>query len=285
MEFGTGQAFRNQSWIERAASVLRGPLARSPLKAPLKRLYEAVLDRVPGDQLVCRFPQGEAVRLAAAFRQVTWNAEEYGAFKREVAAGGVVLDVGANLGAYTLLFGQWVGVEGRVFAFEPAPEARRGLERHVALNGLGDRIVVRPEAMSAAPGVARFRAAGPQGDNRIMPRDTRTLEEDHGGIDVATTSIDAFCRERNLRPDFIKVDVEGAELDVLKGARDAIAAAGPALGLYIEMHPHLWVAFGTSRAEIEQELERQRLRPERLDGSSDVWGIEGVCLRMRRCAS
>ncbi len=278
MEYGTGEAFRNQSWIERAASALRGPLARSPLKAPLKRAYEAVLDRLPGDRLVCRFPLGESVRLAAAFRQVTWNAEEYRAFKHEVAAGGVVLDVGANLGAYTLLFGQWVGAEGRVFAFEPAPEARRGLERHVALNGLRDRIVVRPEAMAAAPGVARFRAAGPLGDNRIVGAG-------HGGIEVATTSIDAFCRERNLRPGLIKVDVEGAELDVLKGARGTIAAAGPALGLYIEMHPHLWAAFGTSRAEIEQELERQRLRPERLDGSSDVWGIEGVCLRMRRCAS
>lgn len=285
MEFGRGEAFRNQSWIERAASALRGPLTRSPLKAPLKRAYEAMLDRLPGDRLVCRFPLGESVRLAAAFRQVTWNAEEYRAFKREVAAGGVVLDVGANLGAYTLLFGQWVGAEGRVFAFEPAPEARRGLERHVALNGLRDRIVVRPEAMAAAPGVAKFHAAGPQGDNRIMRRDSRIIEVDHGGIEVATTSIDAFCRERNLRPDFIKVDVEGAELDVLKGARDTIAAAGSALGLYIEMHPHLWAAFGTSRAEIEQELERQRLRPERLDGSSDVWGIEGVCLRMRQCAS
>jgi FkbM family methyltransferase len=277
MELGTGEAFRHRSWIERAASALRGPLARSPLKTPLKRAYEAVLDRLPGDRLVCRFPHGESVRLAAEFRQVTWNAEEYGAFKPEVAAGGVVLDVGANLGAYTLLFGQWVGAEGRVFAFEPAPESRRGLERHVALNGLRDRIEVRPEAMAAAPGVARFRAAGPQGDNRIV-------DSDAGGIEVRTTSVDAFCRGRNLRPDFIKVDVEGAELDVLKGARDTIAAAGPALGLYIEMHPHLWGAFGTSRAEIEQELARQGLRPERLDGSSDVWGIEGVCLRMRRCA-
>jgi FkbM family methyltransferase len=285
MESGTGEAFRNPSWIERAASALRGPLARSPLKAPVKRAYEAVLDRLPGDRLVCRFPQGESVRLAAAFRQVTWNADEYRAFGREIAAGGVVLDVGANLGAYTMLFGQWVGAGGRVFAFEPAPEARRGLERHVALNGLGDRIVVRPEAMAAAPGVAWFRAAGPQGDNRIVRRDSRGSEADPGGIEVATTSIDAFCRERNVRPDFIKVDVEGAELEVLKGARDTIAAAGPALGLYIEMHPHLWAAFGSSRAEIEQELDRQRLRPERLDGSSDVWGIEGVCLRMRRCAS
>lgn len=285
MQFGAGDAFRRRSWVERAASALRGPLERSPLKAPMTRAYEAVLDRLPGDRLVSRFPMGERVRLAAAFRQVTWNAEEYREFKRGVAAGGVVFDVGANLGAYTLLFGQWVGGGGRVFAFEPAPEARRGLERHVALNGLGDRIEVRAEAVAGAPGVARFRAAGPRGDNRIVRPDAATNDPTGGGIDVVTTSIDAFCRERDLRPDFIKVDVEGAELDVLQGARGTIAAAGPALELYVEMHPHLWTAFGTSRAGIEQELAHQGLRPERLDGSRDVWGIEGVCLRIRRCAS
>jgi FkbM family methyltransferase len=282
MEFGTGQAFRDASWLERVAAVFRAPLARSPLKGPLTRAYEAVLDRLPGDRLVCHFPQGESVRLAAAFRQVTWNAEEYRAFRSAVAAGDTVLDVGANLGAYAVLFGQWVGPSGRVFAFEPAPEARRGLERHVALNGLNDRVVVRPEAMADKDGTVRFRASGPHGDNRIMKIDRDDAPD---RIDVATTSIDTFCRGRNLQPRFIKVDVEGAELDVLRGARETIAAAGASLDLYVEMHPHLWPAFGTSRAEIEEELERQRLRPERLDGRPDVWAIEGVCLRMRRCGS
>jgi FkbM family methyltransferase len=281
MEFGTGQAFRDASWFERVAALFRAPLARSPLKRPLTRAYEAVLDRLPGDRLVCHFPQGESVRLAAAFRQVTWNAEEYHAFKSDIAAGDTVLDVGANLGAYAVLFGQWVGPAGRVFAFEPAPEARRGLERHVALNGLDDRIVVRPEAMSEREGTVRFRASGPHGDNRIMKIDRDDAPD---RIDVAATSIDTFCRERNLRPRFIKVDVEGAELDVLRGARETIAAAGTSLDLYVEMHPHLWPAFGTSRAEIEGELERQHLRPERLDGRPGVWSIEGVCLRLVPCS-
>jgi FkbM family methyltransferase len=281
MEFGTGQAFRDASWLERVAAVFRAPLSRSPLRGPLTRAYEAVLDRLPGDRLVCHFPQGESVRLAAAFRQVTWNAEEYHAFKSDIAAGDTVLDVGANLGAYAVLFGQWVGPAGRVFAFEPAPQARLGLERHVALNGLHDRVVVRPEAIAATDGTVRFRASGPHGDNRIV-----RLDRDDGPdrIDVATTSIDTFCRERNLHPRFIKVDVEGAELDVLRGARETIAASGTSLDLYVEMHPRLWPAFGTSRAEIEEELERQHLRPERLDGRPDVWSIEGVCLRMRPCS-
>jgi len=280
MEFGTGQAFRETSWVERVAALFRGPLARSPLRAPLTRAYEAVLDRLPGDRLICRFPGGESVRLAAAFRHVTWNDEEYRAFRAGISAGDTVLDVGANLGAYSVLFGKWVGPAGRVFAFEPAPAARFGLHRHVALNGLEDRVTVRPEAMSDRAGTVRFRASGPHGDNRIVKAERDAPEH----IDVPTTSIDAFCRENKLTPRLIKVDVEGAELDVLRGARETLAADA-SLVLYVEMHPHLWGAFGTSQAEIEEELTRQRLRPERLDGRADVWSLEGVCLRMVRCGS
>jgi FkbM family methyltransferase len=278
MEFGTGDAFRSPGWIERVAAILRGPVGRSPLKEPLKRACEAVLDRLPGDRLVSRFPHGESVRLAAAFRQVVWNNEEYAAFRRDIAPGDVVFDIGANLGGYTMLFAQWVGATGRVFAFEPAPDARRGLVRHAALNAVGDRVVVRAEAVSARTGTARFQAAGLQGDNRLVAAAT-------DGIEVETTSVDDFCRARGLRPALIKIDAEGAELDVLKGARETVAAAGRTMALYVELHPHLWPALGYSRADVEAELGLQRLRPERIDGHSDPWAIAGVCVRLRRCES
>jgi FkbM family methyltransferase len=281
MELGRGEAFRNPAWFERTAAALRGPFARSPLRAPLKRAYEAVLDRLPGDHLVSRFPGGESVRLAAAYRQVTWNADEYRAFRADVSPGEVVLDVGANLGAYSLLFAEWVGPGGHVYAFEPAPEARRGLERHVRLNHYQDRVTISAAAMSAAPGVVQFRAAGPHGDNRIVAAGSGGGDR----IEVRTTSIDEFCATYRLAPTFIKVDVEGAELDVLRGARDTIAARGVALHLYMEMHPRIWGSFGSSRAQIEQELARQGLTPERIDGHPDVWTLEGVCLRLRRCGS
>lgn len=278
MEFGKGEAFRHAGLLERAAAILRGPLARSPLKAPLKLAYERLLDRLGGSRLIARFPHGESVRLAAAFRQVMWNGQEYEAFRRQTSPGDVVLDIGANLGAYTLLFGQWVGATGRVVAFEPAPGPRRGLERHVALNGLADRVEVRAEAMSAARGRARFGGTGPSGHDRLTAGG-------EGSVEVATTSIDAFCEETGTRPCLIKVDVEGAELDVLKGARTTIRMAGPGLSLFVEMHPDLWPALGTSREAMEAELAVQRLRAERLDGSADIWTIEGVCLRLRPCDS
>jgi FkbM family methyltransferase len=282
MDIGRGDAYRSPAWIERTATVLRAPFARSPLRAPLKRAYEALLDRLPGDHLVSRFPGGESVRLAAAFRQMTWNSDEYLAFKADIVPGDVALDIGANLGAYSLLLAQWVGSTGHVYAFEPAPDARRGLDRHVRLNRCEDRVTIVPDAMSAARGRAQFRAAGPDGENRLVTTD---VVETGKRIDVRTTSIDEFCCTHDLAPALIKIDVEGAELDVLKGARKTIAARGDALHLYVEMHPRAWPSFGSSREQMEQELMRQRLVAERLDGHADVWGLEGVCLRLRRCAS
>lgn len=279
IQFGRGDAFRDPTWIERTAASLRGPLSRLPLRKPLKRAYETVLDHLPGDHLFSHFPGGESVRLAAAYRHVTWNAEEYRAFRADVSAGDVVLDVGANVGAYSLLFAQWVGPSGRVYAFEPAPEARRGLERHLRLNHCSDRVSISAEAVSASRGLAQFRATGLQGDNRLLGSGAVD------GIRVRTTSVDEFCSVHYLAPSLIKIDVEGSELDVLRGAARTIAARGNALALYVEMHPSLWASTGCSREQMEAELARQGLVAERLDGGRDLWGIEGVCLRLRRCGS
>jgi FkbM family methyltransferase len=279
MELGRGDGFRSVGWLERAGRPLRKPLANSRLKAPLKRLYEALLDRLPGDRLVGKLPHGEAVRLVAAYRQVGWNLEEYEAFRRVVRPGATVLDIGANLGAYTVLFAQWVGPGGRVHAFEPAPGTRAGLTRHVDLNGMSERVLVHAEAMSAGEGAAQFRAVGIQGDNRLISG------PDSDAISIRTTSVDQFCGPSGLRPGLIKVDVEGAELGVLEGARRTILSLGESLELYVEMHPHLWSDFGYSRADLQAELDRQKLRAERLDGQPDPWSIAGVCVRLRPCVS
>lgn len=279
MEFGKGDGFRREGLLERAGRPFRNRLTDPRIKEPLKRLYERLLDALPGDRLVSRFPGGETVRLAAAYRQVVWNPEEYEAFRRAVRPGAIALDIGANLGGYTLLLAQWVGPTGRVHAFEPAPASRAGLTTHVALNHLGDRVVVHAEAVTADPGVARFAAAGIQGDNRLL------ADAGGSGIEVRTISVDAFCAAHGIAPGFLKVDVEGAELDLLRGARATIASAGQALEMYMEFHPHLWGDFGYTRADLEAELRRQGLRPERLDGGADPWSLAGVCLRLRPCAS
>jgi hypothetical protein len=146
------------------------------------------------------------------------------------------------------------------------------------VNGLGGRVTVLEEALSAGEGSASFQADGASGANRLA-RDGQQRS-----IPVVTTTIDAVCKRLGLTPSLIKVDVEGAELDVLRGARRTIAST-PGLKLYVEMHPHLWTDSHGSREDIERELDLQNLRAERLDGHPDVWNLQGVCLRLVRCAS
>ena len=133
MQTGIGRNYREPSWLERIAS---GSAGRAPawLRAPLKRAYNALLAALPGDHLICRLPGGETIRVDPAFRHLAWNAEEYDALKLHTRAGATVLDIGANVGCYTMLFARWTGEAGHVYAFEPAAESRAGLERHLALN-------------------------------------------------------------------------------------------------------------------------------------------------------
>ena len=271
---GSGRHFRSASWLERGVEWLRRGGAR---KAPpiLRRLHEFVLDALPGEHLVSTLPGGERVRLSARCRQLSWNPEEYEAFRRIVRPGFTVLDVGANVGAYTVLFAQWAGPAGRVIAFEPAPASIAGLRRQLQLNGLAGRVDVVEAAVAGTVGTASFESDGASGAN--------ALGAGAGGahtITVTTTTIDAFCAERGLRPDVIKIDVEGAELDVLRGARRTLQAAS--IAVFVEFHPSAWAARGIAPQDLRAELASQELVAEPLDPAIDIWNTEGISVRLRR---
>lgn len=274
MQTGIGRHYREPSWLERLAS---GSAGRAPawLRAPLKRAYHALLAALPGDHLTCRLPGGETIRVDPDYRHLAWNDEEYTALKRHARDGATVLDVGANVGCYTLLFARWVGDAGHVYAFEPSAASRAGLERHLSLNGLSGRVTVRPEAISDRAGSAPFIDTGTHGDNRLVP--AATLETRN----VPLLSIDEFCDASGISPDVIKMDIEGAELAALRGARRTIAGRGAALALFVELHPGTWRSLGVTRADIEEELRRQKLVVEPLPGVGDPWAVEGVCVRLR----
>jgi FkbM family methyltransferase len=271
---GRGEHFRSASWLERTVERLRGGGSR---RAPpvLRRIHELVLDLMPGDHLVSTLPGGERVRLSARYRHLSWNPEEYEAFRTAVRPGSTVLDVGANIGPYALLFAQWVGPTGRVIAFEPAPDSVAGLREQLRLNDLSDRVEVVQSAVADVVGSASFESDGVSGSNAIVTAATGVRL-----ITVATISIDAFCAGHGVRPDVIKIDVEGAELDVLRGARHTLAASP--VDVFMEFHPAAWASRGFTGDAIRTELAAQGLVPEPLKPSIDIWKTEGICVRLRR---
>jgi FkbM family methyltransferase len=245
----------------------------------LKRLYHAALmAQSAGRGLESILPNGEVIRALPAHRQLAWNPDEYAAFRASVKSGMVALDVGANVGAYALVLGQWVGPQGAVFAFEPAPHVYDGLVGHITLNDLAAVVHPVPMAVGAAQTTAPFLIARTLGESRLGG----STESDCASINVAVTTIDRFCEQHGLDPDFIKIDVEGAELDVLRGARETIRRRGHDLALFVEMHPSIWPLCGVSRQDILDELDAQSLEPCALMPGDSVWAVEGICVQLRQ---
>ncbi len=272
---GVATPGRKPTALERVGRALAAPLRQGPLRSAAARFLEAALDLgSAGRGLECRLPGGEIVRVLPKYRGATWNLDEYRAFRSAVRSGAVVLDVGASVGSYAMLFGQWTGPNGRVYAFEPAPDIRAVLERHVAINDLDGIVVPVAAAASDANGRSPFVTPGPHGISRLA------AAGESSPLQVETITIDEFCKREAVKPDLIKIDVEGAELAVLRGARDTLRGRRD-IAVFVELHPTLWPALGVTREQIEAELARLGLVLEPNAAGGDPWRLEGVALRLR----
>ena len=268
--------YRNASTLESLDDWLRRVPAGRAGRALLKRLYHATLMlRTAGRGLRSDLPGGEVVYVAPEYRYLSWNPVEYAAFRDAMKPGAVALDVGANVGAYSLLLAQWAGPSGSVYAFEPAPDAFDGLVRHIAMNDLGATVSPVRAAVSDAPSESRFVVSSTAGEGRLAA----SAEERERAITVPVTTIDEFCARERVAPDFIKIDVEGSETAVLRGARETLRRCRDA-AVFVEVHPSVWPRIGTTRAAFEDELNTQNLTLAPLAPIDDLFAVEGMCLRV-----
>jgi len=136
---------------------------------------------------------------------------------RFLREGMVVLDIGAHHGFYTLLASKRVGPSGKVFAFEPSPRERKRLRRHLRLNRC-ENVSIQPSALGSATGRADLFVVR-SAENYLNSLRPPAAQLSTRKISVDVTTIDDFLRSAAVpRVDFIKLDVEGAELEVLRGA-------------------------------------------------------------------
>jgi FkbM family methyltransferase len=167
-----------------------------------------------------------------------------------VAPGGVVVDVGANVGETLLNFARLVGERGQVIGFEINPSTYGRCIRNISLNpfknvrlfdvGLGSE--------SGSLALARPNARN-SGEDRIAQKGGQS------GIDVTVTTMDSFVAEHALaRVDLVKIDVEGFEMNVLRGARETLERFRPRL--FIEVSDGNLRQQNSSANELLDFLER-----------------------------
>ena len=143
-------------------------------------------------------------------------------FEREVLPGAVVYDIGANVGYFSLLASVLVGPQGQVAAFEPLPRNIHFLQRHIHINRL-DNVAVIEAAVSDHAGHAHFNLGASSAMGHLA---------EEGEIEVELVALDSLVDQGRLPPpDVIKVDVEGAEYEVLHGAQKLLEKYQPIIFL------------------------------------------------------
>lgn len=159
-----------------------------------------------------------------------WEPEAQKIMARHVRPGAVAYDLGGNYGIHTLIMARLVGSSGHVYAFEPVPGIMAQLRENVTLNGF-DNVTCVEAAAGRAAGMSHFLL----GRSGAVGRLTEAAETDSGLITVDVVSLDQFVlNDGNRPPDFIKIDVEGAESKVLAGTERVLEACRPVL--LVDLH-------------------------------------------------
>lgn len=196
-----------------------------------------------------------------------WEQNVVRALQRFVRPGDIVLDLGANVGFFTILLAKCVGSGGHVFAFEPFPANRRRLEENIRLNNLTN---VTVEAFAITDHSGTLEVRHPDADGTI---NFSLASPGHSLLTVSTITLDEYITLRRLdRVDLIKIDIEGAEVMALRGAKKLLGSSRAPV-LCCEVHP-LWLpAFDSSVEEFHQvagELGYELSRIDRLGRLSKI---------------
>lgn len=196
-------------------------------------------------------------------------------FRSKLASGMVFADIGAQVGQYTLLAAGCVGPSGRVYSFEPAPDTFARLQRNIQLNHFAN---VQPHncALADSNGEARLylRNSGVQeknvGTNSLRPRAAW-----NGAREVTVKMFrmdDVDVLRDTARLDAVKIDVEGAELAVLRGGSELLKRFRPLIAIEAE-EPNAQ-AFGYSTRELKAVLEGLGYDLFRILARGRSWALE-----------
>jgi FkbM family methyltransferase len=215
-------------------------LQRTVVTLKLSGVDETPLFLIPDDAIITPM----------TIRHGVWEANETYWFCRSIGPGDTLVDVGANIGYFTVLGARIVGDTGHVYAFEPDPEAFAMLERNVRLNGLTNVTIERKAVSNAAGEVKLYLATENKGDHRIF----ETRAEQRESVIVETVALDNYFAGREADINFIKIDTQGAEGVIVDGMK-RILATNDQLRLALEFSPWHLREFGFDPAHLVDMLE------------------------------
>jgi FkbM family methyltransferase len=193
-----------------------------------------------------------------------YETSELDFVRRTIGPGQTVLDIGANIGLFTVTMASLIGPTGKVYAFEPLDDLAALLARSVAENNFGDRVLLERAAVSDKPGSGHIISALKTTNAGGAYLNEGQVPLGHEASEVKLITLDTYPVRRPVH--FIKIDVEGAELLAFRGAKELLQKDRPVI--LSELHPaQLLKVSGCTAAEFVAELESYNYKCHELRGA------------------
>lgn len=219
----------------------------------LKKLAYSVLELLTFGKGVSRTINGIKIKFPAKwsrYYEPDYEADNYSFLKNYVKPGMHIIDIGAHLGLFSACSSQLTGSTGKIICFEPTPGTYEVLKKTLALNKC-DNVTPLQQAVGAATGETVFFVSSTAAcnSNSLVENVSEGNAEKYN---VTITTIDDIVNTFQLHPDLIKIDAEGAELDVLKGGIKTLNEKKPTL--ILGLHPKFIKQKGDSLEAIWEIL-------------------------------
>jgi FkbM family methyltransferase len=163
-----------------------------------------------------------------------------------------MVDLGANVGYFSLIAAQAIAGRGKIYAFEPDPDTRDTLEKNIAVNNFHTVIEVLPAAISDREGTFSFHQySNDAGSSSLILRELPVQES----IEVSVTTLDIWASSRGWpKIDVIKMDIEGAEVAALAGMK-GVSERNKALKLILEFNADALASASSGHEEFFRSLQ------------------------------
>jgi FkbM family methyltransferase len=191
--------------------------------------YPVIKGRLKGTKFILGTLAGEGGGATVYFDMV--EPLQTQSFIKIIKPGDIIFDVGANVGYYTALGSKLTGAQGKVYSFEPSIRNISYLYRHVEINKLNN-VTIIPSACSDSPSILNFIESSNTATGRLENSEISGTSGTKVTI-IPTVTLDAIADKIKKLPNVLKIDVEGAEVAVLKGAEKIISVAKPAIFLSV----------------------------------------------------
>lgn len=192
-----------------------------------------ILKKVQGSRMFLNLNDLGISKELALYGCHEYNSTEF--IKGEIKPNMKVLEIGANIGYYTLLEAQIIGAGGHIYAFEPNPDNFHILKLNIELNGLENNASLYPYAMGDESKDASFFLATSGNLSSMVKREDGLVG--YREVKTKVYKVDDIMADKPF--DYFRMDVEGYEVEIIKGMQNILSSDKAPHGMFIEVHSEL----------------------------------------------